>query len=90
MRNHIVAMSGEFAGTFLFLFVAFAGTQVAKTTNTQTETQGPAPTTTVDQGPNPAQLLYVSLCFGFSLAVNAWVSEAFQCHIVIARQQQQR
>ena len=72
VRNHIVAMSGEFIGTFLFLFFAFAGTQVAKTTNKQTQTQATA-TTTVDQGPNPAQLLYVSLCFGFSLAVNAWV-----------------
>ncbi|KAL9581713.1 MAG: hypothetical protein Q9212_003733 [Teloschistes hypoglaucus] len=30
-RNHFVAMSGEFAGTFLFLFFAFAGTQVANT-----------------------------------------------------------
>ena len=74
LRNHIVAMSGEFSGTFLFLFFAFAGTQVAKTTNTQTQTQAPAyPVTTIGQGPNPAQLLYISLCFGFSLAVNAWV-----------------
>ncbi|KAG7007658.1 hypothetical protein G7Y79_00008g022960 [Physcia stellaris] len=66
-------MSGEFTGTFLFLFFAFSGTQVAKTTNTETQTQGRAPVTTVGQGPNPAQLLYISLCFGFSLAVNAWV-----------------
>lgn len=67
-------MSGEFIGTFLFLFFAFSGTQVAKTTNKQTQTQTQAPAaTTVDQGPNPAQLLYISLCFGFSLAVNAWV-----------------
>ena len=65
-------MSGEFIGTFLFLFFAFAGTQVAKTTNKQTQTQVTTAATTVDQGPNPAQLLYVSLCFGFSLAVNAW------------------
>ncbi|KAL8830186.1 MAG: hypothetical protein Q9191_001583 [Dirinaria sp. TL-2023a] len=71
-RNHIVAMSGEFTGTFLFLLFSFAGTQVAKTTNKQTESQ-PAAATTVAQGPNPAQLLYISLCFGFSLAVNAWV-----------------
>ena len=71
-RGHILAMSGEFIGTFLFLFFAFAGTQVANTTNKQTQTQSTA-AKTVDQGPNPAQLLYVSLCFGFSLAVNAWV-----------------
>lgn len=63
-RNHFVAMSGEFAGTFLFLFFAFAGTQVANTK---------APDATVSSSPNPAALLYISLCFGFSLAVNAWV-----------------
>ena len=67
IRNHFVASVGEFAGTFLFLFFAFSGTQVA---NTQTQGQG---STTISQAPNPAQLLYISLCFGFSLAVNVWV-----------------
>ena len=66
-RGHFVAMCGEFAGTFLFLFFAFSGTQVA---NTQTQTTND---TTISQAANPAQLLYISLCFGFSLAVNAWV-----------------
>ena len=66
VRNHFIAMCGEFAGTFLFLFFAFSGTQVANS-----ETQGSA--TTIAQGSNPAQLLYISLCFGFSLAVTAWV-----------------
>ena len=105
VRNHIVAMSGEFTGTFLFLFFAFSGTyvilrsfhslpsplielkkscgstwlkntlfvahhlsedeladsgitnsQVAKTTNAQKQTQGSAPVTTVDQGPNPSPI----------------------------------
>lgn len=60
-------MSGEFVGTFLFLFFAFSGTQVA---NTQTP---PPKDSTISQAANPAQLLYISLCFGFSLAVNAWV-----------------
>lgn len=67
VRNHFIAMAGEFAGTFLFLFFAFTGTQVA---NSQTQS---ATSTTIAQGSNPAQLLYISLCFGFSLAVNAWV-----------------
>lgn len=66
-RSHFIAMCGEFIGTFLFLFFAFSGTQVA---NTQVE---PQTSTTVAQASNPAQLLYISLCFGFSLAVNAWV-----------------
>ena len=66
-RNHFVAMSGEFAGTFLFLFFAFSGTQVA---NAQRKFAVSAIET---QGSDPSQLLYISLCFGFSLAVNAWV-----------------
>ena len=60
-------MCGEFIGTFLFLFFAFSGTQVA---NTQT---APQTSITIAQASNPAQLLYISLSFGFSLAVNAWV-----------------
>ena len=63
-RNHFVAMLGEFAGTFLFLFFAFAGTQVANTKE---------PDAPIASAPNPAALLYIALCFGFSLAVNAWV-----------------
>ena len=58
LRKHLVAFIGEFAGTFMFLFFAFAGTQVANTTI----------------GDNPiATILYISLAFGFSLAVNAWI-----------------
>ncbi|SLM34603.1 aquaporin rerated other eukaryote [Lasallia pustulata] len=68
VRNHFVAMCGEFAGTFLFLFFAFSGTQVANTN--QTVATG---TKSTAQIPNTSQLLYVSLAFGFSLAVNAWV-----------------
>jgi len=63
-RNHFVACTGEFTGTFLFLFFAFSGTQVANTTNqAETETQS----STINR------VLFISLCFGFSLAVNAWV-----------------
>lgn len=62
-RPHFVAMCGEFVGTWLFLFFALSGTQVANNSQmgvaTQTSTSG--------------TILYVSLCFGFSLAVNAWV-----------------
>jgi aquaporin related protein len=31
VRNNLVATLGEFVGTFLFLFMAFAGTQIAHT-----------------------------------------------------------
>lgn len=67
IHDHTVALFGEFIGTFLFLFFAFTGTQVANS-----ETQG-SDTTSIAQGSNPAQLLYISLCFGFSLGVNVWV-----------------
>ncbi|KAJ0422697.1 aquaporin [Aspergillus carlsbadensis] len=60
-RNNLIAMAGEFIGTFLFLFFSFAGTQVANT---------PKP---VDGAPpNTPALLYSSLAFGFSLMVNVW------------------
>ncbi|KAF1983829.1 aquaporin-like protein [Aulographum hederae CBS 113979] len=67
VRNHIIAMIGEFVGTFMFLFFAFTATQVANTSS------GDAGDTGIPQGPNTSNLLYISLAFGFSLAVNAWV-----------------
>ncbi|KAK5013367.1 Aquaporin-1 [Cryomyces antarcticus] len=67
IRNHFVASCGEFAGTILFLFFALSGTQVA---NSIPSSSG---LTVAQTGSNPSQLLYIALCFGFSLAVNAWV-----------------
>ncbi|KAI9645271.1 Aquaporin-1 [Ciborinia camelliae] len=66
-RNHFVATVAEFAGTTLFLFFAFSGTQVALLATP------PNTSNVVGTPSNPSQLLYSSLCFGFSLAVNAWV-----------------
>lgn len=66
LRNHLFDMLCEFFGTFFFLFFAYSGTQVAKT---QTQNAGLERSV---QGLDPSQLLYVSLCFGFSLAVNSW------------------
>ncbi len=57
-RAHIVAMSGEFVGTVLFLFFAFGGTQIANTVS-------------ADE-PTLSRLLFISLSFGFSLATTAW------------------
>lgn len=59
VKGHIVAMSGEFVGTTMFLFFAFGGTQIANTIDSNI--------------PNLGQLTYISLSFGFSLAVTAWV-----------------
>lgn len=50
-------------------FMSFAGTQVANTTVAAPGDNG----TTKPGPPNPIQLLYIALVFGFALAVNAWV-----------------
>jgi len=60
VRNEVVAALGEFVGTFLFLFLAFAGTQIANT---------PPPTTPL---PNASNLMFIALAFGFSLMANVW------------------
>lgn len=75
-RNHIIAMLGEFIGTFMFLFFAFAATQVANAaaaaaTSGNSGAGGEAGS--LSSAPNASTLLYISLAFGFSLAVNAWV-----------------
>ncbi|KAH0396371.1 aquaporin, partial [Aureobasidium melanogenum] len=67
IRNHFIAMCGEFVGTVLFLYFALSGAQVANSVNTSSG-QSLAQT-----GSNPQQLQYIALSFGFSLAVNAWV-----------------
>ena len=73
-RNELVAMTAEFCGTFLFLFFAFGGTQVANTAAVYSDAatagqQG----NSITQTPNTSVLLYISLIFGFSLMVNVWV-----------------
>ncbi|KAK4443372.1 putative aquaporin [Podospora aff. communis PSN243] len=62
LRNNTVAALGEFIGTFLFLFFAFAGTQVAN--STVAAGAGTAP--------NLVVLVYISLAFGVSLTANVW------------------
>jgi aquaporin rerated protein, other eukaryote len=53
----------------MFLFFAFSATQVANAQATgERDNDGALPTT-----PNTSVLLYISLAFGFSLAVNVWV-----------------
>lgn len=64
IRNHCVAVIGEFIGTFLFLFFAFAGAQTAN------QSTAPGKQTA---GPDAATFLYISFAFSVSLAVNVWV-----------------
>lgn len=64
LRLHAVEISGEAVGTFLFLLMALSAAQVA---NSDTSHAGDD----IHPGDiNLTQLLYISLAFGFSLAVN--------------------
>ena len=64
-------MIGEFVGTTMFLFFAFAGTQVA---NIGSSASSDSNTTTGEAtGFSPTVLLYISVVFGFSLMVNVWI-----------------
>ncbi|KAF2770706.1 aquaporin-like protein [Teratosphaeria nubilosa] len=67
---HFVAFLSEFVGTTMFLFFAFAGTQVANagTTNNTANTA-----TNQATGFSPMVLEYTALSFGFSLMVNVWI-----------------
>ncbi|KAI9642729.1 hypothetical protein NHQ30_008460 [Ciborinia camelliae] len=67
-KNHVVATIGEFVGTTMFLFFAFAGTQVANIDSHTTNT-----TTGGATGFNVAVQLYIAIIFGFSLMVNVWI-----------------
>ncbi|KAF2728658.1 aquaporin-like protein [Polyplosphaeria fusca] len=73
-RNEAVAAAAEFAGTFMFLFFAFGGTQVANTAAVFSDaaTAGQEGGS-ITQAPNTSVLLYIALSFGFSLMVNVWV-----------------
>lgn len=61
---------GEFVGTTMFLFFAFAGTQVA---NIGTSNNAQNSTTNANTGFSPIVLLYIGIAFGFSLMVNVWI-----------------
>ncbi|KAI0457138.1 aquaporin-like protein [Xylaria acuta] len=64
-KNHFVAAIGEFVGTFMFLLFAFGGTNAVNSAPDEGQPE--------DLSANPARLLFISLCFGISLVVNAWV-----------------
>jgi len=74
LKNHFIAMIGEYVGTVLFMIFALGGTNVALTPSTSltgSTTAGEADSSA--QTVNTSNLLYISLSFGFSLAVNAWI-----------------
>lgn len=66
LRNTMVIVSGEFCGTFMFLFLAFVGTQTAVNNNDPLNPDSKAPLL-------PMSLFYIAASFGAALAVNVWV-----------------
>ncbi|CAK3856883.1 hypothetical protein D0862_13490 [Lecanosticta acicola] len=70
LRNEFVAFLGEFVGTCMFLYFAFAGTIVA---NVGAQKSAGDTTTNANVGFSPIVNLYVAVSFGFSLLVNVWV-----------------
>ncbi|KAI9728270.1 MAG: hypothetical protein M1834_007763 [Cirrosporium novae-zelandiae] len=65
-----VATIGEFIGTTMFLYFAFAGTQVA---NIPSGNGGGNSTSGSSTGFSASSLLYISFAFGMSLLVNVWI-----------------
>lgn len=73
-KNEFVAAAAEFAGTFMFLFFAFGGTQVANTAAVYSDAATAGQQNgSITQAPNTSVLLFIALSFGFSLMVNVWV-----------------
>ena len=66
LRQHFVAASGEFVGTFLFLFMAFLG-HIMSVDQAPRANTGP-------NGTNASQtVIYISMSYGLSLLVTVWV-----------------
>ena len=68
-RGHVVAVIGEFLGTILFITLAFAGVETASASSNKNQGDG---VSTETNSHSPAQLLYIALAAGFSLAITAW------------------
>ncbi|KAK0526836.1 Aquaporin-1 [Tilletia horrida] len=77
VKNEIVAGIAEFCGTFLFLLFSFGiATQAGQqqlSQSTSEQTQNQSQNSGGGSSLDTNQLLFSSLGFGFSLAVNAWV-----------------
>ncbi|KAF2496245.1 aquaporin [Lophium mytilinum] len=64
LQAHLVAASGEFVGTFMFLYFSFA-CQIMLTTQASEKSLA-------NGGPSSQQNIFTALVYGFSLLVNVW------------------
>jgi len=64
LEGHIVAASGEFVGTFMFLFFAFSGQLMI--------TNQASDRSILNGGTSSQQHIFTALVYGFSLLVNVW------------------
>lgn len=64
LQKHLVAASGEFCGTFMFLYFSFACQIMLHTQRSETS---------LENGGFSAQMnIHTALVYGFSLLVNVW------------------
>ncbi|GKT63911.1 aquaporin [Colletotrichum tofieldiae] len=63
MGGHLVAASGEFVGTFFFLYFAYAGQLMVILQGAEAAPDG----SLSSQG-----VVFIALTYGFSLLVNVW------------------
>lgn len=63
IQSHFVAASGEFVGTFFFLYMAYSGQLMVLTQYSSLGVVGGASSETI---------VYIALVYALSLLVNAW------------------
>lgn len=64
LQSHLVAASGEFVGTFFFLWMSYSASLMVIDQRSGVALQG--------GGTSAETVVYISMAYGFSLLVNAW------------------
>ena len=72
IREELTVFLGEFVGTFMFLAMAFAGTQIANESPAKMSPLLPASASS-NKLPDPSKLIYISFVFAVALAANVAV-----------------
>jgi len=68
IKQDLIAAGGEFVGTTMFLFLALGGAKTAQNSATSSQLETAATVSLSQQ-----TILFISLSFGFSLLVTAWI-----------------